>query len=783
MKRPATCPDRAHLRGLLASNLTEVEQSDLIAHLDSCESCQHSLEEVAGGGTSWAEVVRHLDEDRPASASAFWAGLEELQDAVTRTETPTPPPRSARRDTPPPEGDSLGEVSLDFLAPPEVAGALGRLGHFEVVEVIGRGGMGMVLKALDACLQRHVALKVLDPQLNGDEVARKRFCREARAAAAITHEHVVAIHQVEREEENDLPYLVMQYIPGSSLQEHLDRGGPMELREIVRIGLEIAQGLAAAHRQGLIHRDIKPANILLEEGTGGVKLTDFGLARAVEDVKLTQTGYVAGTPLYMAPEQARGEPLDHRTDLFSLGSVLYALCTGLPPFEGSTPFVVLKSVTEERPRPIQEINPAIPDWLVGLIDRLHAKKPDERVQSAAEVADLLAHQLALLPPSGRSPKAIRPVRRSSTRLRPVAAGLRFWGLVAGLQILTLGGLILSEASGLTAIIPAVAGALHWRLPAPPTAEAADAGPAAALTLNGSAGPVWFVAISPDDSILAMAIDDGTVKLWDPKEGRVRATLEAHKGPIWSLAFSPDGTTLATASDDGTVKLWDVSTWQERRSLLPNGSVRAVSFSGDGKRLVTGNRDGHVRIWDTADKREPVETRGHRGVVMSVAFSPDGKTVASAAGDKVVKLWDTATGQEQVTLQGHTGGVYAVAFSPDGKKVASGGWDKTVRLWDAASGNQLAAFQGHGQDVWGVAFAPDGKTLASASEDRTVKLWDVDTRETTSGRSGRELATFKGHTGTVYTVAFTHDGRGLASGSRDGTVKVWDVAGVSKSTAE
>jgi serine/threonine protein kinase len=758
------CPDRARLRGLLASNLTEREQTDLIAHLDSCESCQHSLEEVAGGGTSWAEAVRHLDQDRPNSASAFWAGLEELESSITRTETP--PPRALGRDTPPPEAGDLGEVSLDFLAPPEVAGALGRLGHFEVVEVIGRGGMGMVLKALDACLQRHVALKVLDPQLNGDEVARKRFCREARAAAAITHEHVVAIHQVEREEENDLPYLVMQYIPGSSLQEHLDRRGPLELREIVRIGLEIAQGLAAAHDKGLIHRDIKPANILLEEGTGGVKLTDFGLARAALDVKLTQSGFVAGTPLYMAPEQARGETLDHRTDLFSLGSVLYAMCTGRPPFDGSTPFVVLKSVTEEMPRPIQEINPNIPDWLVALIDRLHAKKPGDRIQSAAEVADLLAHHLALLPRTGRSPKAIPKVRRSSARLRPFVSGLRFWGTVAVLQVLTLGGLILSEAGGLTAIIPAVAHALHWRGPGPATPEVADAGPTAALTLNGNAGPVWSVALSPDDGTLAMAIDDGTVKLWDPKEARVRATLEAHKGPIWSVAFSPDGSILATASDDGTVKLWDVSTWKERRSLQPSGSVRAVSFSGDGKRLATGNRDGHIRVWDVADKNDPVEMRGHRGVVMSVAFSPDSKTVASAGGDKVVKLWDAATGQEQVTLQGHTGGVYAVRFSPDGKKVASGGWDKTVRLWDVASGNQLAVFQGHSQDVWGVAFSPDGRTLASASEDRTVKLWD------TAG--GKERATFKGHTGTVYTVAFTHDGRGVVSGSRDGMVKAWEA---------
>src|SRR5205809_325094 len=227
--------------------------------------------------------------------------------------------------------------------------------------------MGIVLKALDPCLQRTVALKVLDPMFARNELARQRFCREARAAAAVTHENVVAVHEVDIDKEKDLPYIVMQFVSGVTVQDRLDRGERLPLREVVRIGQQTAAGLAAAHAEGLVHRDIKPGNILLEAPLGRVKLTDFGLARAAEDAKLTQTGFVAGTPLYMAPEQARGEPVDHRADLFSLGSVLYALCTGQPPFQGSTPFVVLKNVTEERPRPIREINPDIPEWLVAVI--------------------------------------------------------------------------------------------------------------------------------------------------------------------------------------------------------------------------------------------------------------------------------------------------------------------------------------------------------------------------------------------------------------------------------
>jgi serine/threonine-protein kinase len=211
-----------------------------------------------------------------------------------------------------------------------------------VLEVLGRGGMGVVFRAFDDKLQRVVAIKVLAGHLASNGSARKRFVREARAAAAVTHANVIAIYAVE--DAGPLPYLVMQCIDGRTLQEKLDRSGPLGLKQILRIGLQIAEGLAAAHRQGLIHRDIKPANILLENCIERVKITDFGLARAVDDASLSQSSLIAGTPLYMSPEQARGEPLDYRSDLFSLGSVLYLMCAGHPPFRAASPMAVLKRV-------------------------------------------------------------------------------------------------------------------------------------------------------------------------------------------------------------------------------------------------------------------------------------------------------------------------------------------------------------------------------------------------------------------------------------------------------
>jgi tRNA A-37 threonylcarbamoyl transferase component Bud32 len=351
-----------------------------------------------------------------------------------------------------PELGPGGELKLDFLIPSEKPGHLGRLGHYEVTEVIGRGGMGVVLKAFDEKLHRVVAIKVMAPQLAASATARQRFTREAQAAAAVRNEHVIDIHAVE--EANGLPYLVMEYVSGMSLQERLDQEGPLEPREVLRIGIQVATGLAAAHAQGLVHRDIKPANILLENGVERVKLTDFGLARAIDDASLSQSGVVAGTPNYMAPEQAEGKPVDQRADLFSLGSVLYALCTGRAPFRASTTMGVLKRVCEETPRPIREINPGAPDGLVEIIARLHAKGPAERYQSAAEVAELLSQHLAhlqqpaLLPAPATFPRGLR-------RLRLPLPQHRRWRLAAAAVLFVFGGLGLTEATGVTRLAPTV----------------------------------------------------------------------------------------------------------------------------------------------------------------------------------------------------------------------------------------------------------------------------------------------------------------------------------------
>ena len=369
MQRRNLYCDTNRLRLLLDDALPTLAQAELVGHLDECQECQQALEELAAEKPWWHELRRlHRFEKKDQSSAQPTAEY-----GRTGAEEQCP-------------------LALDFLDPSDDPQHLGHLDRFAVTAHLGRGGFGLVLKAHDPTLNRLVAIKVLAPYFASSGAARKRFAREAKAAATVVHPHVVPIHTVDSWK--GLPYLVMSYIPGRALQERLDREGPLEVKEILRIGMQTASGLAAAHAQGLVHRDVKPANILLEHDTGPVWLTDFGLARAADDASLTQSGVIAGTPQYMAPEQAQGSTVDHRADLFSLGSTLYAMSTGHAPFRADSAMAVLRRVCEDRPRPIQEINPDIPIWLAAIIDKLLAKAPSNRYQSAAEVADLLEKCLA-----------------------------------------------------------------------------------------------------------------------------------------------------------------------------------------------------------------------------------------------------------------------------------------------------------------------------------------------------------------------------------------------------
>ncbi len=616
--------------------------------------------------------------------------------------------------------------------------------------------MGVVYRAFDPALKRWTAIKVLAPNLAGDPTARLRFAREAQAAAAVRHEHVVAIHAVS--EINGLPYLVMEYLEGGSLQDHLDLHGPPDWRATARLGAQIASGLAAAHAQGLIHRDIKPSNILLHGGgtdsdPGAAKLGDFGLARIADESRLTQTGLVPGTPMYMAPEQARGEALDHRADLFSLGSVLYTLCTGREPFPGGGPIAVLRQVCDATPTPIRKLNPAVPRWLTAVVERLHAKRPADRFASAAEVAELLRYNLEH-PQRPRIAARPRSARRPRRRMA--------WLAAAALVGLLTAGLALSES-------------LHWtRLTAWTTSGEGPGNTAVPrATLQGHTGPVWSVAFSPDGRTLATGSDDNTLRLWDPRTGQERAVLTGHNGAVFAVAFAHSGTFLVSGGGDGAIRLWNVAERREEEGLpLRNGNVRRVAISRDDRILAVASNTQGVELWDLQAHELRKTLPGRQGTIQALALAPDCRTLATGDARGSIRFWDPATGEERTSLVGDSLGVRALAFSPDGRELASAGaGDRGVKLWDGATGRAIGPLPGNESEVQSLAFSRDGAFLAAGGRDGIVTLWDA--------RSSRLLETLPAHRGIVWSLAFSPDSRTLATVGEDRLGKLWDLGGLSR----
>ena len=785
------CPSLDALKRLLKAKCDESQASPLCGHIENCPACQEKLERLAGDGPDLAADLRAEAAEAPASNSALRGALKRAEHELTSTAVVPVPPGALAATLAVPAAplsgtDERDPPDLTFLLPSTVPGNLGRFGPFEVRGVVGRGGMGVVLRGYDESLNREVAIKVIDPQLANNAQYRERFVREARAAAAVAHANLVAVYQVSEDAASGLPYIVMQLINGESLDQRLKRAGKLIPKKVAWLGMQVAAGLDAAHKAGLTHRDIKPGNILLERvedpaapGPGGsgtvpaahdkfrVKLTDFGLAKAAEDTRLTRTGFVAGSPLYMAPEQAAGGAVDQRADLFSLGTLLYEAATGRAPFDAGTPLAVLRRLSDETQMPLTRVNPDVPKWLSDAVDKLLAKNPNDRFQTAREVAELFAVKLvemgALSPldvPADVCPAAFLKAHNR----KPIC-----WKSVGNCVLPWAGGAVLGAllVGLLWALVPA------REVPQPPPPPVAETGPEPLHRLKGETGAVWSLAFLSDDR-LAAGLEDGTVRLWNHRTGAVLRTLEPRQeGSVWAMDVSHDAKYLVFACDNSKVSFWNLASLRPAGLEFPHpSSTRSVAFSPTGKFLATGDRASTVRVWDW-ENQIPVELTGHRGAIHALAFTPDGTRLASAGSDGTIKEWelkdinwDDRKGPEpSMQMSDHRGPVYGLAFSPDGKKIASAGWDGTVRVWDALNGTQLQKIEAHDGDVWAVSFGGGGKWVASAGSDSHVKVWDVAT--------GKEVWGYRGPRG-FHVVKFGPDGTTLAAGSRSGNVKVWDV---------
>lgn len=411
------CLSDSALAAIARNELDDVELQSCERHLEWCGSCREQLEMRSADAVIWQSARTFLLDD-DFDQQRF--GCE----GQTANE----------------KGDGAAQL-LKFLAPTDDPHMLGRLGSYEVSGIVGAGGMGIVLKAFEPSLARFVALKVLAPSFWKDHQARERFAREARAAASIVDDNVIEIYGVD--EVNEIPFFAMPYLRGDTLQARIDRQGPFRTEEILRVAMQVASGLAAAHAQGLVHRDIKPANILLGTGADRVRITDFGIVRSPSDPNITQSGFVAGTPQFMSPEQVRGESIDGRSDLFSLGSVMYAMCAGRPPFQANSNYELLHKIVSSEFAPLEEMNPAIPDWLAAIVAKLLRPAPADRFQSAAELAQQLEQCLASLQHS-----TSRALPKTVTRLEAKYRRQRR----SNSRRILLGGLVMCMCLGSIAIM-------------------------------------------------------------------------------------------------------------------------------------------------------------------------------------------------------------------------------------------------------------------------------------------------------------------------------------------
>ncbi len=570
-------------------------------------------------------------------------------------------------------------------------------------ELLGEGGFGVVYKAHHLHLQRLQALKILLERHFQKSEFRERFLREAQTVATLDHPNI--IHLDDFGLESARAYLVMPFIRGGTFQGILRKQqSPLRPEQIVSYLEHICAALDYAHAKGVVHLDLKPLNLLVRDD-GGLLLVDFGLAHFMKQGSVEGgISLLFGSPHYMAPEHIQGRP-EKRSDLFSLGVILYQMLVGRLPFEGSTPEMVLIKNLTEWPASPRVLRPELPHGVENVVRKTLAKQPKDRYQTAGEL--LAAFKQALIIPD--QPQL--PSNPANILLKKsVAPRFPSPTISAPLHLL-------STTENATTI-PS-----HHRL-----MEALEA----LYTLSHhpvspieGVRPQVVVAWSADGQILASGDQYGEIKLWNAQAGQLLRTQRY--GSVEGMEWSTNGQLLIIGIN--SIMLWNVQTDLALHDFrvkdrFSSDYIQCAALSADGQTVASGHHDGTIKLWDTRKGKQlrsltgQLRTlAGHRSTVESLMWNPDGQTLASGSFDHTIKIWDPWKGKLLRTLThltSHTDSVNSVAWNPDGQTLASGSGDAHIKIWNAQTGQLLRALTGHTASVKSVAWNPNGRMLARTS---------------------------------------------------------------------